>query len=170
MKLASTVTRPSSCVQRTSSGVHVLKHENVFMMSNAHGDIRPDDRGLGLYDSDTRCLSRYDLRVNGVHARRPARRSGRRLQERDPARPIRTSSAIPTDEMDVSEIVLRRQSLGHRARQRSCQRTCARRSRSRTTRLRQQERRLTLALDADFADIFELRGAVRRVRGERLDQ
>src|SRR4051812_49330256 len=49
------------------SGVHILKHDNVFMLSSAHGDIRPDDRGLGLYDSDTRFLSRYDLLVNGVH-------------------------------------------------------------------------------------------------------
>ena len=24
------------------TGVHVLKHENLFMLTNAHGDIRPD--------------------------------------------------------------------------------------------------------------------------------
>src|SRR4051794_31330569 len=48
------------------TGVHVLKHENLFMLASAHGDIRSDGRGLGLYDSDTRILSRFDLRLNGV--------------------------------------------------------------------------------------------------------
>src|SRR6059058_55748 len=49
------------------TGVHVLKHENLFVLSSAHGDIRPDGRGLGTYDSDTRILSTYDLTLNGVH-------------------------------------------------------------------------------------------------------
>ena len=48
------------------TGVHVLKHDNLFMLSNAHGDVRPDGRGLGLYDGDTRLLSTYDLLLNGL--------------------------------------------------------------------------------------------------------
>ena len=48
------------------SGVHVLKQENLFLLCDDHGDIRPDGRGLGLYDGDTRFLSRYDLLLNGA--------------------------------------------------------------------------------------------------------
>src|SRR5438132_7120958 len=47
-------------------GVGVLKHGNVYLLSDAFGDIHPDSRGLGLYDLDTRVLSCAVLRVNGV--------------------------------------------------------------------------------------------------------
>ena len=35
-------------------GVGVLKHGNIYLLSDAFGDIHPDTRGLGLYDLDTR--------------------------------------------------------------------------------------------------------------------
>jgi len=47
-------------------GVAVLKHGNLYLLSDAFGDIHPDSRGLGLYDLDTRVLSCAVLRVNGV--------------------------------------------------------------------------------------------------------
>jgi glycogen debranching enzyme len=47
-------------------GVAVLKHGNVYLLTDAFGDIHPDARGLGLYDLDTRILSTAALRVNGV--------------------------------------------------------------------------------------------------------
>ena len=148
------------------TGVHVLKHENLFMLSSAHGDIRPDGRGLGLYDSDTRVLSRYDLTLNGIHPvvlrAGPAASYRATIQLTNP-----DLFADPSRELDGSEIVLRRQSLG------------VVRERVIAGGLREQititnyttspERSLiSLALDADFADIFELRGAVRAQRGKRL--
>src|SRR5689334_11930986 len=148
------------------TGVHVLKHENLFMLSSAHGDIRPDGRGLGLYDNDTRVLSTYDLELNGV---RPV------VLRAGPAASFQSSIQLtnpdlfadPGRELDGSELVLRRQSLGVVR-----ERVIANGFRERITITNYTtgpERALvTLALDADYADIFELRGAVRSKRGERL--
>ena len=46
--------------------VQVLKHGNLFLLTDPFGDIHPDSRGLGLYRSDTRLLSCLALRVDGV--------------------------------------------------------------------------------------------------------
>ena len=43
-----------------------LKHGNVFLLSDQFGDVHPDSRGLGLYQDDTRIVSRVELRVNGL--------------------------------------------------------------------------------------------------------
>jgi glycogen debranching enzyme len=148
------------------TGVHVLKHENLFMLTSAHGDIRPDGRGLGLYDSDTRVLSTYDLELNGV---RPV------VLRAGPAASFQSSIQLtnpdlfadPARELDGSEIVLRRQSLGIVR-----ERVIANGFRERitiTNYTTASERALVaLSFDADFADIFELRGAVRSLRGDRL--
>ncbi len=53
--------------QATDLGsVQVLKHGNLFLLTDPFGDIHPDSRGLGLYRSDTRLLSCCVLRVGGV--------------------------------------------------------------------------------------------------------
>jgi hypothetical protein len=41
----------------------LLKHGNVYLLSDALGDIHDDARGLGLSDRDTRVLWRAVLRV-----------------------------------------------------------------------------------------------------------
>jgi len=46
--------------------VQVLKHENLFLLTDPFGDIHPDSRGLGLYLGDTRILSSEVLRVGGA--------------------------------------------------------------------------------------------------------
>jgi glycogen debranching enzyme len=46
--------------------VQVLKHGNLYLLTDPFGDIHPDSRGLGLYHSDTRLLSCCALRVGGV--------------------------------------------------------------------------------------------------------
>ena len=52
--------------QATDLGnVQVLKHENVFLLTDQFGDIHPDSRGLGLYRGDTRILSCCAVRVAG---------------------------------------------------------------------------------------------------------
>src|SRR5215211_9158088 len=53
--------------------VQVLKHGNLYLLTDPFGDIHPDSRGLGLYHSDTRILSCCALRVGGV---RPVLLSG----------------------------------------------------------------------------------------------
>ena len=148
------------------TGVHVLKHENLFMLSSAHGDIRPDGRGLGLYASDTRVLSTYDLLLNGVHPvvlrAGPAANFQGTTQLTNP-----DLFADPARDLDGSEIVLRRQSLGVVR-----EHVIANGYREKITFTNYttgpERARVTLALDADYADIFELRGVVRARRGERL--
>src|SRR6185295_6385666 len=45
--------------------VQVLKHGNLYLLTDPFGDIHPDSRGLGLYHLDTRLLSCCALRVGG---------------------------------------------------------------------------------------------------------
>ena len=46
--------------------VQVLKHGNMFLLTDQFGDIHSDSRGLGLYRNDTRLLSCSVLRVGGA--------------------------------------------------------------------------------------------------------
>src|SRR5688572_3381791 len=56
----------TSIVKATDLGsVQVLKHGNLFLLTDAFGDIHSDSRGLGLYRGDTRLLSCSVLRVGG---------------------------------------------------------------------------------------------------------
>ncbi|MEA2519637.1 MAG: hypothetical protein QOF49_1717, partial [Chloroflexota bacterium] len=54
-------------IQRATDlgSVQVLKHGNVYLLTDGFGDVHPDSRGLGLYHSDTRILSCCILRVDG---------------------------------------------------------------------------------------------------------
>ena len=148
------------------TGVHVLKHENLFMLTNAHGDIRSDGRGLGLYHSDTRVLSTYDMQLNGVHPvvlrAGPAASYQATTQLTNP-----DLFADPARVVDGSEIVLRRQSVGI-VRERVVAGGLRERILITNYTTTPERSNVTIALDADFADIFELRGAVRAKRGERL--
>jgi glycogen debranching enzyme len=46
--------------------VQVLKHGNMFLLTDQFGDIHSDSRGLGLYRDDTRLLSCSVIRVGGA--------------------------------------------------------------------------------------------------------
>src|SRR6476660_241733 len=46
--------------------VQVLKHGNMFLLTDQFGDIHSDSRGLGLYRNDTRLLSCSVVRVGGA--------------------------------------------------------------------------------------------------------
>ena len=148
------------------TGVQILKHDNLFMLSDAYGDIHVDGRGLGLYDGDTRVLSIYDLRLNGM---RPV------VLRAGPAANFHGSIQLtnpdflqpPSGAHDASEIVLRRQSLGV-VRERVISGGFGERVSVQNYTTSPEQARLTLRLDADYADIFELRGFVRSRRGERL--
>src|SRR5687768_14735544 len=147
------------------TGVHVLKHDNLFMLSDAYGDAHIDGRGLGLYDTGTRVLSTYDLRLNGI---RPV------VLRAGPAANYRATIQLTNPDYvsrmhggDGSEIVLRRQSLGI-VRERVIGDGFGEQISVQNYTMSPERARLTLTLDADYADIFELRGLVRTRRGERL--
>ncbi len=149
------------------TGVHVLKHDNLFMLANAYGDVHVDGRGLGLYDGDTRMLSTYDLRLNGI--RPVVLRAGSAANYRGTIQltnPDYLNGPAGAEE-HASEIVLRRHSLGV-VRERVIGDGFGEKISVVNYTTAPERARLTLMLDADYADIFELRGVIRAKRGERL--
>lgn len=146
------------------TGVLVLKHDSLFLLTDSFGDVHPDSRGLGLYAGDTRVLSHYELRLNGA---RPvvlragsAASYGSTIQLTNP-----DFLRDPGDKLDP-EVVLRRQSLGV-VRERLISEGFGERIRIDNFTTHPERCSLTLRLDADFADIFEVRGVIRSERGRR---
>ncbi len=157
---------PGEQVQRATdlTGTLVLKHDRCFLLSDAYGDVRRDQRGLGLYLGDTRVLSRYELRLDG---QRPVvlRTSGS-ASWRGTIQMTNPDLARNPMENGDAAAVLSRQSLGI-VRDRIIADAFEERIRVQNYTLHPERCVLTLTLDADFADIFEVRGAVRDARGER---
>lgn len=143
-------------------GVGVLKHGNLYLLSDAFGDIHPDSRGLGLYDLDTRVLSCAVLRINGV---RPtllrAQSAASHIStiqltnpelRRDPGIKQGTGEALS---MRAISVMRRRWIAGGLAERVEVTNYSA----------LPQQIYLELELDADAADIFEVRGRIRDRRG-----
>ena len=158
--------RPRPIVKATDLGsAQVLKHLDLFLVSDAFGDIHPDTRGLGLYDGDTRILSCSVLRIAGerpVILHSDAGGSWRGMvQATNPE--LRKD---PGDKMGTDDRILRQTiSIGR-------ERTIAEAYRER---LEIQNHGpiafdcdVEIEFDADYADIFEVRGYARPARGELL--
>ena len=147
---------------RSTTPSRVLKHGDSFGVFDPHGDVVPADASeYGLYHAGTRFLSRFELLL------------GRR-------RPLLLSSTISGDNtllaVDLTnpdilrdgrifvprgEIhVFRGRVLGNG--------TCAERIRVSNHGLQPIDVPLSIAIDADFADVFEVRGTRRTKRGTRL--
>ena len=146
-------------------GVGVLKHGDLYLLTDLFGDIHPGTRGLGLYHGDTRVLSCAEVTVDGV---RPA------LLRGDTADNFRSTIQLtnadlrrnPADKM-AADKVLAHQSLGitrHRVID------GALRERLVIANFTEHQERLTieLSLAADAADIFEVRGYERERVGTSL--
>ncbi len=157
---------PREHVQRATdlTGTLVLKHDRCFLLSDPYGDVRRDQRGLGLYLGDTRVLSRYELRLDDhrpVVLRTGGSASWRGTIQMTNPDLVRN----PIDKGDAAA-VLTRQSLGI-VRDRIITDAFEERIRVHNYTLHPERCLLTLALDADYADIFEVRGVDRAARGER---
>jgi glycogen debranching enzyme len=159
--------RPRSIVRATDLGaVRVLKHGSLFALCDAFGDVRPDTRGLGIYDGDTRVLSCAALRVDG---QRPvvlrsddggAWRAVVELTNGDLRETPQTEpSAEPRPRRESIGITRERWLAGAAFHERITVANFA---------LIPYQVTVELELDADFADIFEVRGAHRDERGELL--
>src|SRR4051812_6268228 len=147
--------------------VQVLKHGNLYLLTDPFGDIRPDSRGLGLYLSDTRLLSCLWLRVDGA---RPVLLQGSMGANYRGSIQLTNPSADrnPDDKTHRDEELVAGRTLGI--------------SRDRLIGVGGLEERLRivnhsgkdltvpveLELGADDADIFEVRGYQRPERGELL--
>ncbi len=142
-------------------GALVLKHDRWFLILNAHGDIAPPGHcSLGLFRDDTRILSRYALRYHGgapslLSAQIP-RTYGARIDlaigdeefggnRWDPKNVIHVRR-----ELVLTDCLIERLTLTNYMRD-------------------PLDYWLELALDSDFADIFEVRGWRREQRGELLE-
>jgi glycogen debranching enzyme len=146
-------------VVETLAGRHArtLKHGDTFSLFDASGDIRPGSAD-GLYHLDTRHLSRFDLTINGI-------------------RPILLSSTIRDDnaaltcdltnpELPGPDGGIHSDTLHIRRTQFLWQATLHERLRIRNFGSRAVALRLEIRFEADFADIFEVRGTARAKRGE----
>jgi glycogen debranching enzyme len=139
-------------------GLTVLKREGVFLLTGASGDVVPNSKGMGLYVGDTRVLSCLVLLV-------------------DEKRPV-VLRPDPGGSARGTIVLMNPDSLADARTTRTRQRTLARRSvgmvreRSLDTGLHEQlaltnyadgtaSFNVDVLLDADMADIFEVRGFVR---------
>ena len=143
-------------------GVGVLKHGNLFLLTDPFGDIHPDSRGLGLYDLDTRVLSCAVLRINGVRPTLLRAQSAANhistIQLTNPE--LRRDPAIKQGKAEA--LALRAISV---MRRRWIAGGLAERIEVTNYSATEQRIELDLHLDVDDADIFEVRGRVRERRG-----
>src|SRR5664279_5651518 len=143
-------------------GVEVLKHGDLYLLTDPFGDILPDSRGLGLYAGDTRILSCSVVRINGFRPALLRGDSGENYRGSIQA----TNPELRRDPGDKTKAgtSLARQSLG------------IARHRTLVGELREElvianytdhpeELEIELSLGADMADIFEVRGYQRPERG-----
>ncbi len=149
---------------RADDRTRVLKHGETFAVFDRTGDLRPIGRGQqGIYHDGTRHLSHLELRIANE-------------------RPILLSSTI-TEDNSAAAVDLTNPLLGSQADETVAQDTihvlrsavvtnggCYHRLRIRSFALEPIHFSISLLFDADFVDIFEVRGFKRARSGRRLDQ
>jgi len=149
---------------KASERTAVLKHDDTFAVFDYSGDIGAFGMGeQGLYHEGTRYLSRFRLRVNG---HRPLLLSARVKEDNELFGADLTNPDIP---LGGAERVLSRD-LVHLFRARLLwDATWHERIRLWNYSRSAVHVSLTFDIEADFADIFEVRGTAREHRGTRLD-
>jgi glycogen debranching enzyme len=136
----------------------VIKHGHTFFVSDENGDVPEGNRAaLGLYHRDTRFLSRLELTLDGL---RPM------LLNSSPEENYRqlVELAYPMTVMDPTGVE-RRENLSL-SRDRVLGESLFERIRVVNYGREKRTVRVTLAFDADFLDIFEVRGLARERRGQ----
>jgi glycogen debranching enzyme len=143
--------------------VQVIKHANLYLLTDPFGDIHVDSRGLGLYDRDTRLLSCSSLRVNGVRPVLLQSTTGGNyrgtIQLTNPTIDRNIESKVnPLDDLAGRKIGIGRDRM-----------LSLRGLEERLTVENYAERAETVTIELEFgidgADIFEVRGRVRSERG-----
>ena len=157
--------RPRPIVQVVDlGGVQVVKHGNLFLLSDATGDVEPDGRGLGLYDGDTRILSMARLRIGGqrpvVLASDPGGAWQGIVRATNPELRVRPADKHGGRIIDRRTLAVTRERWIAAAYHERI--TIANHTPS------VEEISLELGLDADMADVFEVRGYERPARGDLL--
>lgn len=148
--------------ERGDDHTRVLKHGDTFAIYDQHGDVQPVGLGeQGVFHQGTRFLSHLELRVNG-------------------RRPLLLNSSV-TDDNSLIRVDLTTPDLYEKEKL-TIAKTTVHLFRAKVLRNAVQYEHLrivnygiepvafelTIMLDADYADIFEVRGVRRARRGERL--
>jgi len=143
------------------SGTRVLKHGNTFAVFDRSGDIESMGRGeQGIFHEDTRFLSRMIFRIGQA---RPLL-----LSAGEKENSVLTVDLSNHDVREESQVVIPRGSL-HIARSKFLWRaTCYEEFQISNYSLSTLELPLVIQFEADFADIFEVRGTKRERKGWRL--
>jgi glycogen debranching enzyme len=147
----------------TDEHIEVLKQGDTFGLFDRYGDIHSRRTGShGLYHEGTRFLSRFALTINGE---RPLLLSST-VKENNV---LLNVDLMNPDMTDDGQVKISRGSL-HLSRTRFLsQGFCFERLRVHNYSLLPVPVRLSVSVDADFADLFEVRGNIRSRRGRRLE-
>ena len=147
---------------RTDGAVHVLKRNDAFAAFDRFGDIEPGGPPeAGIYDHDTRFLSRSSLRLAGV---RPVL-LGSGLS---PDGEVLTVDLMNPELRDTDGHPIPRGAIHMRRTKLLWDGACFERLRIHNYEPSAVELSLTVDLEADFADLFEVRGLTRLRHGRHL--
>jgi glycogen debranching enzyme len=144
--------------------MRVLKHDDTFGVFDSLGDITPAGLGpQGLFHCGTRHLSRLELRLGNV---RPVLLSS----TVNDANEVLTVDLTNPDTLGPDNLLLCRSGLLHIMRVRFiCGGACYERVSLTNYGTSTMPITLSISFDADFSDIFEVRGMTRAARGEMLE-
>jgi glycogen debranching enzyme len=147
---------------RSATPLRVLKHGDSFGVFDPHGDIVPAEAGeQGLYHDGTRMLSRLQLLLGRL---RPLLLSSTVSDDNA----VFTADSTNPDVRRDDRVALTRGEI-HLFRSRVlCDGGCVERIRVSNYALHPIDVPLSIEFDADFVDVFEVRGTRRARRGERL--
>ncbi len=141
--------------------LRALKHGDIFAVLDSYGDIGIGPEGPeGVYLRDTRYLSKFDLRFEG---KRPLLLGS--VVEDDNAS-LSANSSNP-DIHDGANISIPRDMIAMERTKLLFEAACYERIGFFNYDRRQRAFRITIYFDADFRDLFEVRGARRKARGTR---
>jgi len=148
---------------RADERARVLKHGETFLLCDAYGDIMPYGLGEeGLYHEGTRYLSRLELRLGKL---RPLLLSST-VRENNDLFPV----DLTNPDLQVDDHMILPRGILHIFRAKILWRArCYEHLRLSNHGLTPIRVSLLLRWQADFADIFEVRGTHRALRGEMLE-
>jgi glycogen debranching enzyme len=148
--------------ERSIAPLRVLKHGDSFAVFDPHGDMTPTEAGEhGLYHAGTRFLSRLELELGSG---RPLLLSSTISEDNT----VFTADLTNPDVLRDGLVAIPRGAL-HLFRSRVLwDGSCIERVRVSNHALHPIEVTIALRCEADFADVFEVRGTRRLRRGQRL--
>ncbi len=138
----------------------VTREGRLFQVADERGDFSPESAASGLYMDNTRFLSRFELRIGGRRPTPLAASAADNIALRVYAQAFR-AGAEEHDHAAPPNLAVRRQRVLHDG-------VLYERVTVTNYGLDDLDIALDLCFDADYADVFEVRGLTRPVRGERL--